>query len=112
MGSTFNISEFIQGVSFIYTQQFNNDTSKKTKRDRKNVNTKQLTVTHDAPKGPNFLPNNPAQKELINGKKINNRYINNFQVINPKIKTNHIKIKIKTNHIKIKIKTNHIKIKK
>jgi hypothetical protein len=25
--STFNISELIQGVSFIYTQQFNKDTS-------------------------------------------------------------------------------------
>jgi len=39
-------------------------------REIKKVNTKQLTVIHDAPKGPNFLPNNPAQKEPINGKKI------------------------------------------
>ena len=49
-------------------------------REIKKVNTKQLTVIHDAPKGPNFLPNNPAQKEPINAQKIqnNNKYINNF----------------------------------
>jgi len=41
----------------------------------KKVNTKQPTVINDAPKGPSFRPNNPAQKEPINGKKINNKYI-------------------------------------
>jgi len=39
---------------------------------------------YDAPKGPSFRPNNPAQKEPINGKKINNKYIRNFEVINLK----------------------------
>ena len=53
-------------------------------REIKKVNTKQLTVIHDASKGPTFLPNNPAQKESINGKKINNKYINDFQIINLK----------------------------
>ena len=52
--------------------------TKQTKRDTKKVNHKQLTVTQDAPKGPSFLPNNPAQKEPIKGKKINNKYIKNF----------------------------------
>ena len=37
---------------------------------------------YDAPKGPSFRPNNPAQKEPINGKKINNKYIESFKVIN------------------------------
>jgi hypothetical protein len=51
----------------------------------KKANSKQLTVIKDAPKGPSFRPNNPAQKEPINGKKINNRYIKNFEAINFKI---------------------------
>jgi len=37
---------------------------------------------HDDPRGPNFRPNNPAQKELISGKKINNKYIKSFEVVN------------------------------
>ena len=44
----------------------------------KKVRHKQLTVIHDAPRGPSFRPNNPAQKEPINGKKINNKYIKSF----------------------------------
>jgi hypothetical protein len=44
----------------------------------KKANNKQLTVMYDAPKGPSFRPNNPAQKEPINGKKINNKYIEGF----------------------------------
>ena len=42
------------------------------------MNNRQLTVIQDAPKDPIFRPNNPAQKELINGKKINNKYIEFF----------------------------------
>ena len=68
----------------MYTQQFNKETSQKAKRDKKKVNTKQLTVIYDAPRGPSFRPNNPAQKEPISGKKINNKYIESFEIINPK----------------------------
>jgi hypothetical protein len=49
------------------------------------VNSKQLTVIYDAPKGPSFRPNIPAQTEPINGKKINNKYIKIFEIINFKI---------------------------
>lgn len=48
----------------------------------KKANNKQLTVIYDAPNGPTFRPNNPAQKEPINGKKIKSKYIKNFLVIN------------------------------
>jgi len=41
----------------------------------KKANNKQLTVMYDAPKRPSFRPKNPAQKEPINGKKINNKNI-------------------------------------
>lgn len=50
----------------------------------KNVNVKQNTVIYDDPKGPRNLPNNPAQQELINGKKTNNKYIKVVEIINPK----------------------------
>ena len=45
----------------------------------KKANNKQLTVIKDAPKGPSFRPNNPAQKDPINGRKINNKYIRVFR---------------------------------
>ena len=76
--STFNISELIHGTSFIYTQEFSSDTSQKAKRDMKKVSNKQVTVTQHAPGGPSFRPNNPAQKDPISGKKINNKYIRSF----------------------------------
>ena len=41
-------------------------------------------MIYDAPTGPSFRPNNPAQKDPINGKKINNKYIKDFQIINLK----------------------------
>ena len=76
--STFNISELIQGASFKYTQEFKSDTSQKAKRDIKKASNKQLTVIYDAPKGPSLRPNNPAQKDPIKGKKINNKYMRSF----------------------------------
>jgi hypothetical protein len=41
----------------------------------KKADNKQPTVIKDAPKGPSFRPNNPAQKDPISGKKINSKYI-------------------------------------
>ena len=41
----------------------------------KKVNTKQFTMIQEAPKKPSFLPNYPAHKRPINGKKIDNKYI-------------------------------------
>jgi len=67
----------------------------------KKANSRQLTVTYDAPKGPSFRPNNPAQKEPINGKKINNKYIKSLEVIN--LKTRYQKEKMNLS-MKIKCK--------
>lgn len=45
------------------------------KIDRKKDKNKQLFVIRLDPKVPKCLPNNPARHELINEKKINNKYI-------------------------------------
>ena len=51
---------------------------------------KQITVTKDDPKGPRIRPNNPAQIEPINGKKINNKYIKTVQIINLNCSSNRV----------------------